>query len=233
MHLSLAPLAARLRRDRSGVSMIEFALTLPVVLTLGCYGIETSNLALTSLQVSQLALNLADNASRVGSMQSDNSTQLREVDINDVLTAARLQGAKLGLTTRGRIIVSSLEESGGKQYIHWQRCLGTQSGADYDSHYGTTPVTAGTQTGSGYAGTVVTGMGKPGAQVTAPTGTGVMFVEVNYLYNPIISSRWLSAGVQQMRYTASFIVRDRRTFDMVYNPAPTAQRYTCDRYTAS
>jgi len=39
--------------------------------------------------------------------------------------------------------------------------------------------------------------------------------------------------VQQMRYTASFIVRDRRTFDMVYNPAPAAQRYTCDRYTAS
>jgi Flp pilus assembly protein TadG len=228
MHLSLTRLAARLRRDRSGVSMIEFALTLPVVLTLGCYGIETSNLALTSLQVSQLALNLADNASRVGSMQSDNSTQLREVDINDVLTAARLQGAKLGLTTRGRIIVSSLEESGGKQYIHWQRCLGTQGGTDFDSHFGTTPVTAGTQTGNGYAGTVVTGMGKTGAQVT-----GVMFVEVNYLYNPIISSRWLSTGVQQMRYTASFIVRDRRTFDMVYNPAPAAQRYTCDRYTAS
>ncbi|MGK6322007.1 TadE/TadG family type IV pilus assembly protein [Sphingomonas sp. DT-51] len=233
MYVTHAPLLTRLRRDRSGVSMIEFALTLPLVLTLGCYAIETCNLALTSLQVSQLALNLADNASRVGSMQSDNSTQLREVDINDVLTAARLQGAKLGLATRGRIIVSSLEENGGKQYIHWQRCLGTASGAAFDSHYGTTPVDAGTQSGPAYAGTQVAGMGGTGAQVTAPPGTGVMFVEVNYLYNPVISARWLSAGVQQMRYTASFIVRDRRTFDQVYNPAPTAQRYTCDRYTAT
>lgn len=230
MHLTLA---TRLLRDRAGVSMVEFALALPVVLALGCYGLETCNLAIVSLKVSQITLNLADNASRVGSMQNDNSTQLREIDVNDVLTAVRLQGEKLGLTTRGRIIVSSLEESGGKQYIHWQRCLGTQRGTAFDSHYGTAPITAGTQSGSGYAGTVVTGMGKTGAQVTAPPGTGVMFVEVNYAYQPLVSAAWLAAGAEQLHYTASFIVRDRRTFDQIYNPAPEAQRYTCDRYTAT
>ena len=71
---------------------------------------------------------------------------------------------------------------------HHGRKHATQRGTAFDSHYGTAPITAGTQSGSGYAGTVVTGMGKTGAQVTAPPGTGVMFVEINYEYDPVVSS---------------------------------------------
>jgi Flp pilus assembly protein TadG len=222
----------RIGQDRRGLALLEFALGLPLVLGIGLYGAETANLALANLRISQIALNLADNASRVGLLQSNNSSQLREIDINDVLTAARIQGEPWDLAARGRIIVSSLEESNGNQVIHWQRCLGTQRGIDYDSHYGTTSVTAGTDTSSANTGTVIIGgMGPAGDKVTAPPGSGVMFVEVNYLYKPVVSTRWLPDGVARIHYIASFVVRDRRVFTQIYNPQPAATRYTCNRYT--
>ena len=92
-----------------GVAIMEFALSMPLVLMFGCYGIELSNLARANLQVSQIALNLADNASRVGNSDGLAAQQLREVDINDVLQGARFQGNALQLTHHGRITVSSLE----------------------------------------------------------------------------------------------------------------------------
>ena len=224
----------KLRRDTSGVALIEFAFSMPIVLGIGCWGIETANLALANLRVSQIALNLADNSSRVGDMQSDNTTQLREVDVNDALTAARLQGEKWQLTERGRIIVSSLEEHDGKQYIHWQRCLGMKSGEFFDSRYGTTKTTDGITSSASDAGTQVpTGMGDAGAKVVAPPSSGVMFVEVSYEYSPVISKFWVPNQYARIHYIASFVVRDRRTFDQIYNPQPAASRYTCDKYTSA
>jgi hypothetical protein len=73
-------------------------------------------------------------------------------------------------------------------------------------------------------------MGDSGAQVTAPGGSGVMFVEVNYLTKPLFGT-WLTSPAR-IHYVASFIVRDRRDFGQIYNPSPTATRMTCDKYTA-
>jgi len=221
--------------DTHGLALMEFALALPLVLGVGLYGVETANLALMNLRLSQVATNLSDNASRVGLNNNLSSQQLREVDINDVLIAARLQGAAWDLTTRGRITVTSLEADGaGNQKIHWQRCLGTRSGADYGSHYGTTSTTAGTDTNSANAGTPAPGgMGPTGAKVSAPPNSGVMFVEINYEYKPVVSARWLPNGSTRLTYTAAYIVRDRRDFAQIYNPAPAVQRMTCDRFTAS
>jgi hypothetical protein len=254
----MSALSIRLRRlgaDRRGVAMLEFALSLPIVLAVGLYGIEVSNLALTNLKVSQIALALADNASRVGVANQLAQQQLREYDINDVLQATRLQGADIKLTTNGRVILSSLEESGGVQRIHWQRCIGLQKGAGYDSSYGrttikgSTPSTAedtaasydptagintrtdGTDDSASHPGSVITGgMGDPDQKVLAPKNSGVMFVEINYKYVPVTGT-WL-LGSQQLRSVASFIVRDRRTFALVSNPSPTAKRSTCDLYTS-
>ena len=64
--------------------------------------------------------------------------------------------------------------------------------------------------------------------VTAPSGSGVMFVEINYLYQPVVGS-WLF-GTSRIHYIASFIVRDNRDFSQLYNPAPTATRSTCNLY---
>jgi Flp pilus assembly protein TadG len=62
----LRAFASRLRSDTSGLALTEFAFAMPILLSMGMLGIEVSNLALTHMKVSQAALNLADNISRVG-----------------------------------------------------------------------------------------------------------------------------------------------------------------------
>ena len=230
-----------LARDRSGLALLEFAFALPIVMGLGAYGLEVSNLALLNLRISQIALNLADNASRVGTYSTLSTQQLREVDVNDVLQAARYQGASINLTTNGRIILSSLEnvqqtyDTTPVQRIHWQRCLGLKGslGADsaYNSSHGTTTTTDGTDATVGNDGTLApTGMGPVGGQVNAPAASGVMFVEINYLTRPLFGT-WLTAPAR-LNYIASFIVRDRRDFAQLYNPSPAATRLTCNLYSS-
>ncbi len=227
----------RLRAARGGTATIEFALVSPLVLYLGGAGIEYANYGLAQLRVSQIAMALADNASRVGLASTLTSVQLRETDVNDILTGARMQGAGIRLTTNGRIIISSLEyvqqsyDSSPVQRIHWQRCIGLKSGTNFDSSYGTTTATAGTDATVTNAGTAAsTGMGDTGYKVSAPSGSGVMFVEVNYNYQPFFGSMFVSNKF--MHYTASFVVRDLRDYAQIYNPSPAVTRMTCDRYTS-
>lgn len=253
----LARTQRRLARDTSGLALLEFAFSLPLVLMIGLYGIETANQALVNLKISQIALNLADNASRVGLINGSTSVeQLREIDLNDVLQAARSQGEGIQLTTRGRITLSSLENVGGVQRIHWQRCIGLKQGIGYDSSYGVASNTGTSKTGpydptagvntatapadnsashpgsvavGGANGVTLSGMGDDAkSAVTAPLNGGVMFVEINYEYKPVVGT-WLF-GPARIHYIASFIVRDNRVFGQVYNPLPIATRSTCDLY---
>jgi Flp pilus assembly protein TadG len=224
------------RGDRSGLASLELALSLPLILVAGGYGIELANYAIVNLRVSQVALNLADNASRVGMMDSLSIVQLRESDLNDVLDAARLQGDSIDLTTHGRIVMSSLEniqqtyDVAPVQRIHWQRCLGTKSGAGYDSSYGTTTITDGITPVLAAAGTTMAaGMGDAGYKVNAPSGSGVVFVEINYDYQRLFGSMFMAPT--KIQHIASLIVRDKRDFAQVYNPSPAATRMTCDKYT--
>lgn len=241
----LARFAGRLRRDGSGLAMLEFAFTLPLLLMAGLYGVETANLALVNLRISQIALNLADDASRVG-VTPLSTEQLREVDVNDVLQAARYQGTSINLTTRGRVIVSSLEniqqsyDAAPVQRIHWQRCIGlrgsTAADSAYNSSYGSaTPLTtAGTDSTPANAGlTQTTGMGDVGSKVSAPAGTGVIFIEINYNYQPLLPvfASYIVGTASRIHYVASFIVRDNRDFSHVYNPLPASTLSTCDKYT--
>ena len=92
-------------------------------------------------------------------------------------------------------------------------------------------MTAGTDTQPGNAGTLApTGMGDANQQVNAPIKGGVMFVEVNYLYQPVVGN-WLF-GTSRIHYVASYIVRDNRDFGQIYNFTPAATRMTCDKYSA-
>ena len=226
----------RMRRDRRGLALLEFAFTLPLVLAVGGWGIEESNLALCNLRVSQYALNLADHASRVGQDATGGVTNLREVDLNDVLQGARLQGASIDLTTRGRITLSSLEnvkqsyDTARVQRIHWQRCLGVMAGTGYDSTYETVTPAAGSDATQANAGTTVpNGMGDTGFKVMAPNDSGVMFVEINYQYKPLFGSLYVSPRI--IHYIASFIVRDNRLWTKVFRPLPAATPSTCDLHT--
>ena len=121
-------LANKLRRDTSGLALIEFAYSLPLLLGLSCYGLELTNLANANLKISQAANALSDNLSRVGLESALALTQLREADINDGFIGIIRQTNAINLTQNGRVILSSLERnSSGGQWIHWQRCLGAKN----------------------------------------------------------------------------------------------------------
>jgi Flp pilus assembly protein TadG len=217
-------LIRNLRRDERGMAAIEFAMSLGAVVTLGVYGTEMSNLALVNLKVSQVALGLADNMSRVGLKSALAQQQLREADINDALVGAQVQGAAINLGTQGRITVSSIQQNAQNgQWIKWQRCLGTKAGTGWDSSYGVQD--------QGNTGTSFTGMGPTGQEVTAPPGSAVIFVEINYDYKPVINFGLNTA--RKITYVASLVVRDNRDLTQVYNPSPTATSMTCNRYTAT
>ncbi|WP_076068479.1 TadE/TadG family type IV pilus assembly protein [Sphingomonas montana] len=225
--LFLCRRSRRILADRAGVALIEFGLSLPIIMALGIYGAELANFALINMKISQIALNLSDNASRVGLSSGLAQQQLREYDINDVFQASRLQGKSFDLIDNGRITLSSLEtDEYNVQRIHWQRCLGNKTGTGFDSTYGTTSATAGSDASIGNAGTLAPlGMGPVNAKVSAPPQSGVMFVEINYAYEPLFAKILL--GNQVIRYTASYIVRDRRDFSQIFNPAPKVTAMTC------
>ena len=233
MFARLPSLARALRRDRSGLAMMEFAFTLPIVLTMGGYGVELSYLSVSNLRVYQAAANLADTASRVGTV-AGTVTQVSEADINDVLQGIWLANQGIQLTTYGRITLSSLEnvqqgQDGGRvERIHWQRCMGQKSGSAYVSRYPVANMAAGTTTDTA-ASHANEGIAKPAALgVTPPPDSGVMLVEVNYEYRPLFGSMFVSA--QPIRYAQSFVVRDNRDFTHLHaTSGATASK--CDLYT--
>ena len=239
----ISPRKRKLRslwRAEGGLGLLEFALGMPVLMGLGGYGVEIGNLAVINMRVSQYALQIADNASRIGVTNGLATYQLREGDINDVLQGLRMFGQGAKLTTYGRVTISSLEnvkqsyDTAAVQRIHWQRCIGMRGGtADpgFDSSYGSTTSAAGSTATAANAGTTATnGMGDANAMVTAPVGTAVIFVEINYQYPRLFNSLYMSPA--KIHYNASLMVRDKRDFSQIYNPSPAATASTCDLHNA-
>jgi hypothetical protein len=193
----------------SGVAMTEFAMALPVLMTVGLYGTETANFALINMRVSQVAMHLADNGSRIGDTSTLSNRKIYERDIDDLLIGSNIQaGSSINFYEHGRVIISSLEvdSTTGNQYIHWQRCLGKKVWA---SNYG--------KEGDG-KGTAIVGMGPKGEEVQAMDDGAVIFVEVSYDYQPLISSKFL--GAKTITTTSSFTVRDSRDLSQIYQRVP-------------
>lgn len=197
-HVHFSLMLGRLRRDDRGVALIEFAFSLPVLVILCMAGLECANLALAHLRVSQVAMLVADNAARV-------RTSIDEADVNEILTGADLSTASLKLKDNGRIFLSDLEPNGQTgsnegQYIRWQRCWGS---GGFTSSYGVAndgKANASMKDGMGPGTTAST-------KVKAASGTAVMFVEVAYNYQPLITSAIF--GNKVIRYSSAFNVRER------------------------
>ncbi|MCW2394655.1 MULTISPECIES: TadE/TadG family type IV pilus assembly protein [unclassified Sphingobium] len=193
---------ARLIRAHRGVAAVEFALTAPLILGLFLAGAELTNFAITRMRVSQIALHVADNASRIGTNQLNAPPLISESQINDLLIGANMQSGSLDLATNGRIIISSLEPVANpnpepkKFRIHWQRCFGAKNWTSTHGVQGDTDLPA---------------MGETGKQVTAPDGGSVIFVEVAYDYTPLISASIVPTTV--IVDTAAMTVRDDRDYD--------------------
>lgn len=213
-----AALRQRLKRDTSGVAFVEFAFTAPIVLAMGMLGTETAYFVITHMQVSQVAMQVADNASRVGEQDVLTARKVYESDINESLVGAEKLGETFGIFERGRVIISSLQRNAqGGQWIAWQRCRGAKV---FNSSYGTQ--------GTGATGTGFQGMGEPGNLITASNGTAVMFVEIAYDYDSLTPFDIYDG--RTIRYTAAFNVRDSRDLTQLYNDGPAAR---CNVYSAN
>jgi hypothetical protein len=159
-------------------------------------GLELTNLMLTHLRISQIALTVADNAGRV-------RTGIDESNIYEVFAGADLIGQDLDFANRGKVVLSSLEPNGlsgvnAGQRINWQRCFGALAVAP---RYG--------RQGAGSSdGALAAGMGPAGNRITAASSTAVMFVEVSYGYEPVILES-LRSVVGTIRYESAFNVRER------------------------
>ena len=213
----------RLAHDNSGVTVIETAFITPIILLMGMAGLELANFALVNMRLNQAAVHISDNTSRVGSTGILSAQRVDEADINDLLIGLNYQaGESIDLFQHGRVIVSSLEQNtDGGQWIHWQRCQGE---LDYSSAYG--------PEGTGESGTAFSGMGPPGAEVRAPPGSAVIYVEIAYEYQPIIGNQISSAFVQDedILTESTFIVRSSRDLTRLYHQDDSTPQATCDKF---
>lgn len=202
-------------RACEGVALIEFAYSLPIMIALGFGGLELVNYTTVHLRVNQIAISLADNASRAKQEIVGGNPRFRELDANESIRAAFLQGGNLDLKENGRVILSSLEvNDDGGQWIHWQRCGGDKT---YPSKYG--------PEGTGETGTAFQGMGSGTRQVQAESNFAIMYAEVFYDYRPVIFGELIPE--QTIYKTAAMYVRDDRDLSGVFNPAPAAPVSSC------
>ena len=212
------------RRDDKALALMEFALALPLVLAVGTYGIELSHLALANMRVSHVAIDLADNASRVGTQSTTTGYQtLTETDIDDTLKALMIESAGIDVVDNGRVTISSVEavtdaKGNTTQWLHWQRCIGTVSTTGYGTGYTVAPYDD--------SGVTVTGIGNP--SLTAPPASGLIFIEVNYNYKPLFGSMLMAP--RKLHYVSAMIVRATRSpSNNITNPNNAVQML-CNKY---
>ncbi len=210
----------RLRQDRRGMAMVEFALSLPFVVLVTMSAVELTNFTTTKMRVSQLALQVADNASRIGTGTVLSNKTISEKQINDLLTGANLQAGRLGLLANGRIIISSLQpaSTSTKYVVKWQRCKGAKA---FTSTYPAASTTERNISGNPF-------------KVTPPSDGAIMFVEISYNYQPLIGTHFQPWS--EIREIAAMTVRDNRDYaggtNGIYNTegAPVA---SCSTYSAT
>lgn len=215
----------RLLADRRGMALTEFAMGLPILCLLSITGIEFANYARACMNVSQIALSAADNAGRI-------QDRIDEADIDSIFIGSRNSGENIYFGENGRIIMSMIEVNGKPapntgQTITWQRCFGAET---VSSSYGAE--------GDGATNaSLVAGIGPAGNKITAEVGTGVMFVEIMYDYQPIFPvTGFMVDGLRnrRLRYTAAFPVRERTNNALTngFN-LTSAQKRLCNRYSAT
>ena len=205
--------------NTSGLALIELAYSLPLLIGVGMYGAEVANVAMVKMRVNQVSMHAADNASRIGEGTLLSVKKIYENEINDLFTGAHLQaGRSVDIFEHGRIIISSLEKhSDGGQYIHWQRCKGKKI---HPSSYGTAGVNSPSRP--------INGMGPTGAKVSAPDGQAVIFVEISYDYQPLISDKFTS--IRRITTHSAFNVRDRRDLTQIYKQNASDPVASCSTY---
>lgn len=205
--------------DRRGLAMVEFAMSLPVLLALALAGLETTSYALATMQINQIATGVADNVARV-------RDTISEGDLNEALLSANLIGQNIDFANRGRVVVSSVSANGqtganAGQWIRWQRCTGALNTTDSQPRYGTQ--------GKGQTDNSLPYMGSASRRIVAAGSNNLIFVEVTYTYKPIVGESVL--GKRTIRTEAVYSVRERPDEDIKAVSGVTPK--TCTTYSAT
>lgn len=234
---SLRAGVSKILSNETGNIITEFAFAAPILLVLTVGGMELAHFAITKMRIQQLALQVADNASRIGEGSLLAALRINEANINDVFAGAEAQADDLKIyktyaevignssTTKGkgRIIISSLEPTAtpNRYKIGWQRCKGNLT--TYTPQYGTHGQASGIN---------MVGMGPTGRQVIAPSGSAVIFVEIRYRYEPLFNIGFNqqifgnTMSYQDIDAISAMMVRDDRDTTQVY-PATGVTASTC------
>jgi Flp pilus assembly pilin Flp len=169
----LSTAMARIVADMRGAFMIEFALILPMVITVILLAVELGNYVITHNKLSEISFRTADNIARV-------RVQIDERDINDVLTGSLIMGENIAFADHGRIVISAVQvnPAGDGQWLRWQRCVGNR--VSFTSQIG--------EEGDGEKDKSLKDIGAAGQKLTA-TGSGQIIVaETEFDYQPIFGA---------------------------------------------
>lgn len=229
-----------LRKDSSGLALVEFSLSLPFFMGLSVGGFETAYYSYVQMRLNQITINTADAAARAGEGDVLVNKKVDEEQINDVFAGTIREGESILLggeheyidpgtgvvDLRGNalIILSSVEpvaafNAASPRYrIRWQRCVGKSD--FFSPQYGKI---SNSQT--------VTAVGPTGRQATPPPNGALMFVETQYYFKPLILNGFTKLGETSVIKTAAMVVRDARDYvggnEGVYAKAG-ATASTCD-----
>ena len=189
----------RFRSDVRGLALVEFAITAPILITLGLAGAEVTNMAVAVMRVNQISTAISDNIARV-------RDSIDEADVNEALLSAKFIGTGINFNANGRVVASSVEPNGqtgttAGQYIRWQRCTGALNVTDSQPKYGIE--------GKGLNNASLPYMGVSTRKIVAGSGSALIFVEVTYKYQPLVSARFF--GTPVLRSESVYNVRERNS----------------------
>jgi Flp pilus assembly protein TadG len=212
LRAKLSSFVARLRGDTSGLALVEFAFSLPILLSFGMIGTEAAMYVQTHTKISQIALIVADNASRIGESSSLQVKRVDEADINDILDGAEKQMGRNDFYTFGRVVISGVQYNAlNSPYIAWQRCRGALNYTSLVGPEGTAKTTT----------ALSAGVGRPNEKVSPIPGTAMMYVEVAYPYQSLFGIAPFAHNI--ITQTAALNVRDTRDLQQVYNASATTK----------
>lgn len=118
--------------DASGVSVVEFGLSLPLFIGLMAAGLEMANLMLANMKIQRLATMSADMVAQRGASMA----QLSELQLYDILNALDVSAQPLEMRSRGRVVITAVVGEDGNSdgtvdinRIKWQRFDGALTDA--------------------------------------------------------------------------------------------------------
>jgi Flp pilus assembly protein TadG len=169
----MVALLRRLWHDRGGVSLVEFALVVPIFSLMILGGTEIARYLLLNQKLDRLATQVSDLTSQEVSVTSS--------DLSNIFDASLNVAWPFNIQSNGVVIVSSIGQVSGQTRVLWQRsCPG--SGCSWTT----------TQTATSRVGT-------QGNTATMPTGftvsatDNVIVTEVYYSFTPFLW-RFMPAG---------------------------------------